>query len=83
MVTRSHFGFLNNEETALALERREEQKVEMDAEAAWNSSKSDVHVATKLRLEIRKMRKRDLRESLRAEAASKVEAENRGEMIEY
>jgi hypothetical protein len=63
--------FLNNEEVALQMEREELLKIqeEEDAEASWNSKKSDIHVATKLRQEIRKIRKRELRESLRKEAS--------------
>jgi len=75
-TVRSTNTFLNNEAAALAQLAREgaaaeaARKAENDAEAAWNSSKSDVHVATKLRMEIRKMRKRELRELLRAEASA-------------
>jgi hypothetical protein len=74
-VAPTSMTFLNNEDTVLAMEREEEErKSHIDAEAAWNSTKSDVHVATKLRLEIRKIRKRELRENLRVEAAHKLNA---------
>ena len=68
--------FLNSERAVRVQQDREEaaaealRKADADADAAWNSSKSDVHVATKLRVEVRKMRKRELREQLRAEASA-------------
>ena len=61
--------FLNSEAVALEMQRQEAlRREDLDAEATWNSARSDVHVATKLRMEIRKMRQRELRDSLRQEA---------------
>ena len=65
--------FLNNEDTVLKLQAEEEEverKAIDDAEAVWNSRKSDVHIASRLRMEIRKTRKRELRDQLQQEAAA-------------
>jgi hypothetical protein len=65
--------FLNDEAVAIQIHKDAEdaeQKALAVAESAWNSKKSDVHVATRLRVEIRKMRKRELREKLLQDAAA-------------
>lgn len=74
--TRSHVTasttFLNNEDAVLLMAEREEKEQE-EADAVWKSTKSDVHVATRLRMEIRRMRKRELREKMRKEAEERVQ----------
>lgn len=65
--------FMNDEDVMIRLQHEAQEaevKAIADAEAAWNSSRSDVHVATRLRLEIRKMRRRELRERLLQDAAA-------------